>query len=289
MNNLRLKPETPVLIVGSPSGGALRHIGLMRDYGTNIIACATLSQDAGGIDGVETFPSCAEALSATGVKVAVTLVSPENTGHAVLEAAEAGAELIISPTFLVPIHDTMRTRRRVRNLGAVWIGPGGTGMAIPKSSINLGVTPSGILHPGNIGVIAKPSTLAFEVGLAMAQHNKGVSLWVGVGVDFMKGTRPADLVPFFADDTETDALVFICGRGGGDEEEFAKAIRRFGFDKEVLALLTGENAADAESPFTQFLETRQSSNFAQKRSALEQAGVAVYDRIEDLIKAIPTT
>jgi succinyl-CoA synthetase alpha subunit len=289
VNNLRLNAKTPVLVIGPPSGSALRHIRLMHEYGTNIVAGVTLLEGETGIDGIAFFQSCAEAISATGANVAVTLVPPETTGYSVLEAAEAGVGLIVSPTFLVPIHDTMRTRRRVRDLGAVWIGPGGTGLAIPESSINLGVTASEFLRPGKVGVIAKPSTLSLEVGFAMLRRNLGISMWVGVGVDFMKGTRPADLLPFFAQDQETAALILICGRGGHDDEEFANAIRRIGFDKPVFALLVGENAADADSQFMRFLESRESSSLPEKRTALEQAGVAVYDRIDDLIKAIPTS
>lgn len=289
MNNLRLKSGTPVLVIGPPSGNALRHMQLMRDYGTNIVACVTFSEEDTGMDGVAAFANCADAISATGANVAVTLVSPDTIGHTVLEAVEAGVSLIISPTFLVPIHDTLRVRRRVRDLGAVWIGPGGTGLAIPGNSINLGVTPNDFLRPGSIGVIAKPSTLSLEVGFAMAKHHLGQSMWLGIGVDLMKGARPSDFVPFFAQDEETTTVVLICGRGGTDEEDFAEAVRHFGFSKPVLALLAGENAAASNSSFSRFLESRQLSHFAKIRTALEQAGIAVYDGIDDLIRAIPTT
>ncbi len=289
MNNLRLDAGTQVLVVGRPTDRTLRQIRIMRDYGTNIVACISTDQEDAKIEGVRFFLSAAEAIAATGARVAVTFVPPDVTGHAVLEAAEAGIGLIISPTFLVPIHDTMRVRRRIRDLGAVWIGPGCAGLAIPANAINIGMVPNELLRPGNIGVIAKHSTLSLEVGFAMAQRNLGQSMWVGVGIDLMKGQRPADFVPFFAQDEETDALLMIGGLGGTDEEEFARAIRHYGFKKPVLALLSGENAAEPNSLFMRVLETRLSSSFAKKRTALEEAGVAVYDRIDDLIGALPNS
>ena len=219
----------------------------------------------------------------------MTLASPDATGHAVLDAAEAGVAMIVSPTFLVPIHDTMRVRRRLRDLGVVWIGPGAAGLAIPENSINLGVIPNELLRPGNVGVIAKPSTLALEVGFAMAQQGIGQSMWVGMGIDLMKGQRPADLIPFFSQDERTAVLALIGGLGGNDEEDFADAIRRYGLQKPVVALLSGQHAVQQKSKFLRILETRLSSSFAEKRTALERAGVAIYDRIDDLIGALPNS
>lgn len=285
--HIRLDAGDPVIVQGAPGEHSARQLRLMRDYGTNVVALVIPDPEVADASDVPIYRSCVEAVAATGARATVTMVRPDATARAVLEAAEAGIGLLLSQTFLVPLHDTMRVRRRLRDLGAVWIGPGSAGLAIPNNSINLGIIPKQSLQPGSIGVIAKNSTLSYEVGRTMVRNGYGQSVWVGVGIDPMKGTRPAELVPFFAEDEDTEAVVMVGGLGDDDEEAFAAALHQHGFHKPVLALLSGERGGTQYADFLRVLETRLSSSFAAKRTALEDVGVGVYDNIDDLVGALP--
>ena len=113
----------------------------------------------------------------------------------------------------------------MREAGAVWIGASTPGMAIAGEA-KLGFLPDDSLQPGPLGLMSKSGTLSYESGYRLAQRGVGTSVWIGVGGDPVKGTRYADLVPFYASDAQTEALLIIGEIGGHEEEEFARGADR---------------------------------------------------------------
>ena len=288
MINPRIESETPVIVQGITGRQGRRHALLMRDYGTNVVGGVAPGSNRGDVDGLPVFQSCAEAIAATRAAASVAIVPPDAAADAVLEAAESGIRLIISVAEGVPAHDSIRVLRRVRDLGTTWIGSSSPGLAVPAARVKLGWIPDDALNPGRIGLISRSGTLSFEIGSRMVTRGLGQSVWIGVGGDFVKGTRFAELLPFFEQDEETDALVVIGEIGGTDEQDLAEAIREHGFAKPVHALLTGVGApAGITMGHAGAMIHRDHDRLDSKRAALEGAGVTVYTSIGALIDALP--
>lgn len=288
MINPRIELETPVIIQGITGRQGRRHAQRMRDYGTNIVGGVSPNSELRDIDGVPVFQTCTEAIAATRAEASVTIVRPEYTADAVLEASESGIRLIVSVSEGVPAHDSIRVLRRVRDLGTTWIGSSTPGVAIPAARAKLGWIPSESLQAGRIGVMSRSGTLSFEIGARMVDRGIGQSVWIGVGGDIVKGTRFAELVPFFGQDDDTDALVVVGEIGGTDEQDFAQTIRDQGFAKPVHALLTGAAApAGVTMGHSGAMIHRDSDRLESKRAALEDAGVKVYNSIGALVEALP--
>jgi succinyl-CoA synthetase alpha subunit len=281
---LLLCPDLPVLVQGINGRAGRTHTRLMRAYGTNIVA--GVSRSGGGVDGVLVYPTCAEAVAATGAVASVAMVSPLAVAAAVEEAVAAGIRLIITVAEGMPVADAVRTRRLVQSAGACWIGASTPGVAIP-GRCKLGFLPDVALSPGRLGVMSKSGTLSYEVCYRLASRGLGQSLWVGVGGDAVKGTRFCDLLPVFAADANTAAVVVIGEIGGSEEEELAAAIRVSKFAKPVFALVAGRTAPEGLTMgHAGALVRGNIGTFESKRAALTAAGVAVSGRIQDLVDAV---
>jgi succinyl-CoA synthetase alpha subunit len=151
----------------------------------------------------------------------------------------------------------------------------------------LGFLPDDSLKPGPLGLMSKSGTLSYEAGYRLARRGIGTSVWVGVGGDPVKGTRFADLVPFYAADAQTRALLIIGEIGGNDEEEFAQALTAQRFPKPVFALIAGASAPEGVTMgHAGALIHGSHGTYAAKRAALETAGVRVYESLADLVNGI---
>jgi len=283
----RIPRGAPVIVQGITGRQGRRHARMMRAYGTNIVGGVSPRGDGDPVDGLPVFRNCAAAVAATGAVASVVLVRPDRAADAVVEAAAAGLRLVVSVTEGIPVRDCLQALRLVRETGALWIGPSTPGMAIPAAGVKLGFLPDAALRPGPVGVMSKSGTLSYEVGYRLARLGIGQSVWVGVGGDPVKGVRFADLVPFFAADAETSALVVVGEIGGDEEEELAAALTECAFAKPVFALIAGGSAPEGIAMgHAGALIQGGRGDAASKRAALEAAGVRVYRAIDDLVAAV---
>jgi succinyl-CoA synthetase alpha subunit len=135
--------------------------------------------------------------------------------------------------------------------------------------------------------MSRSGTLSYEAGYRLARRGVGTSVWVGVGGDPVKGTRFADLVPFYADDARTGALLVIGEIGGTDEEELAQALTAKRFTKPVFALLAGRSAPEGVAMgHAGALVHGSHGTFEAKRTALEAAGVRVFATLNELVEGV---
>ncbi len=281
---LLLCPDLPVLVQGINGRAGRAHARLMRAYGTNIVA--GVSRSGAGVDDIPVYPTCAAAVAAAGAIASVAMVSPLAVASAVKEAIAAGIRLIVTVAEGMPVADAVRTRRLAQSAGACWIGASTPGVASP-GRCKLGFLPDVALAPGFLGVMSKSGTLSYEVCYRLASRGLGQSLWVGVGGDAVKGTRFCNLLPVFAADPSTAAVVVLGEIGGSEEEELAAAIRASGFAKPVFALVAGRTAPEGLTMgHAGALVRGDSGTFESKRAALTAAGVAVSGRIQDLVDAV---
>jgi succinyl-CoA synthetase alpha subunit len=141
--------------------------------------------------------------------------------------------------------------------------------------------------PGPLGLMSKSGTLSYESGYRLAQAGIGTSVWVGVGGDPVKGTRYAELVPFYKADERTKGLLIIGEIGGHEEEDFAQALTAQRFDKPVFALIAGRSAPEGVTMgHAGALVHGSHGSFAAKRAALEAAGVTVFGSLGELVSGI---
>ena len=287
MINPRIEKGAPVIVQGITGRQGQLHTALMRAYGTNIVGGVSPKSSTEDVNGLPVFKSCAEAVKATGAAATIVLVRPDLAADAVIEAAQAGIPTVVCVAEGIPVHDALRASRITRKLGIFWVGASTPGMAIPSIGLKLGFLPNVALQPGSVGMMSKSGTLSYEVGYRLAARNIGQSVWVGVGGDSVKGTRFADLVPFYKQDAETKALVLVGEIGGDEEESLATAITAENFTKPVFAVIAGSSAPEGVTMGHAGAMVYGAFGSAKsKRVALENAGARVFSTIEGLVDAV---
>ncbi len=286
---LDIDDTTPVLIQGMTGRAGRSHMRLMRGYGTNIVAGVSTSRAVADIDGVPIFANCRAAVAATGAVASVAMVPALDVQSAIREAVGAGIRLIVTIAEGVPVHAALQSLRLTREAGVTWIGASTPGLAIPGKA-KLGFLPEVTLRPGRLGVMSKSGTLSYEVCYRLAQRGIGQSAWIGVGGDQVKGTRFAELVPYFAARADTDGLLVVGEIGGTEEEELAEALRAHRYDRPVFALIAGATAREGiVMGHAGAMIHGTAGTIASKRSALERAGARVSATIGEIVEDISGT
>ena len=286
MLNPRISRSTPVIVQGITGRAGRMHSRLMREYGTNIVAGVSPKSDQREVDGIPVFPDCRRAVEATGATTCIAFVGAYDLLAAMRDALEGGVRFIVTPTEGVPVHDALKAKRLVDDKRAIWIGASTPGMAIAGEA-KLGFLPSDALVPGPIGLMSKSGTLSYESGYRLAQRGVGTSAWIGVGGDSVKGVRYADLVPFFAQDERTEAVLLIGEIGGHEEEDFAAALTASRFVKPVYALVAGRTAPSGVSMgHAGALVHGSHGTFEAKKASLEAAGATVFDTLDAMVEGV---
>jgi succinyl-CoA synthetase alpha subunit len=282
-------PDIAVMVQGATGRSARRHTGLMRGYGTRVVAGVSPSGAGSDLDGVPLFRSCAAAVDATGARASVVMVPALGVLAAVEEAVAAGVDLIVTIAEGMPVADAVRALELVRAAGVRWVGSSTPGLAVP-GRLKLGFLPDVSLSPGPLGVMAKSGTLSYEVCHRLVARGIGQRLWVGVGGDAVKGTRFADVLPYFLADGATSAIVVIGEIGGSEEEELAEAMCAARCSKPVFALIAGRAAREGITMgHAGALIQNGIGTIDSKTEALTQAGAQVFTRMRDMVDAVVTT
>ena len=286
MINPRIDRNTPVIVQGITGRAGQLHSRLMNEYGTDIVGGVSPGAKGKEVDGAPVFASCAEAVARTGAQASVLLVGAMQLLEAMQDAVAAGIRYLVTPTEGMPVHDALKARKLCRDTGTIWVGACTPGMAVAGEA-KLGFLPDDSLKPGFLGLMSKSGTLSYETGYRLAQRGVGTSVWIGVGGDPVKGTRFADLVPFYAADPGTEALLIIGEIGGSEEEEFAEALKTHRFTKPTFALIAGRTAPEGVTMgHAGALVHGAHGTYASKRAALETAGVRVFGTLNEMVEEI---
>lgn len=286
MINPRVDRTTPVIVQGITGRAGQLHSRLMKQYGTNIVGGVSPGAKVNEVNGVPVFADCRQAAARTGAQASVLLVGALQLLDAMRDAIAAGLRYLVTPTEGMPVHDAVKASKLCRDTGTIWVGASTPGMAVPGEA-KLGFLPDDSLRPGGLGLMSKSGTLSYEAGYRLAQRGVGTSVWIGVGGDPVKGTRYADLVPFYSADSETQALLIIGEIGGSDEEAFAQALTQHRFSKPAYALVAGRSAPEGVTMgHAGALVHGTHGTYASKRAALEAAGVRVFASLNEMVDAI---
>jgi succinyl-CoA synthetase alpha subunit len=282
----RIDRSTSVILQGISGRAGRLHSRLMKEYGTRLVGGVSPAKDVKEINGIPLFPDCAAAVKATGATVSVALVGAYDLLSAMREAVAAGIKMIVTPTEGMPVHDALQAKRLTRDAGVLWIGGSTPGMAVAEVA-KLGFLPDVSLKSGPLGLMSKSGTLSYEAGFRLAQRGVGTSVWIGVGGDPVKSLRYSDLVPFYAQDAQTKALLIIGEIGGHDEEDFAESLQAQVFAKPVFALIAGKTAPEGVAMgHAGALTYGSHGGYAAKRAALEAVGVTVYDTLNAMVEGV---
>jgi succinyl-CoA synthetase alpha subunit len=246
-----------------------------RAYGTAVVGGVTPGKGGQDVDGIPVFDTFHEAVEQEGANTAMIFVPPRFAADSILEAEDAGIELIIAITEGIPAHDELRVYNTLRkNRQARLIGPNCPGILSPGKA-SVGIIPASFFSEGNVGVVSRSGTLTYQIGNVVAQRGFGNSTIVGIGGDPVPGTDFIDVLAMFQEDPETE-LIVMCGEIGGDAEERAADFIEANVAKPVVAYIAGFTAPPGKTMGHAGAIVSGSQGTAKaKAEALESKGVRV--------------
>jgi succinyl-CoA synthetase alpha subunit len=267
--------NTKLLVQGITGQSGAFHARGCMEYGTNVVAGVTPGKGKQSFDGkVPIYDTVSEARKQTGCNASMIFVPAPFAADAILEAADAGVELIVCITEGIPVMDMMRVKEVLKGSKSRLIGPNCPGIITP-GECKIGIMPGYIHKRGNVGVISRSGTLTYEAVWQLTQRGYGQSTCIGVGGDPIHGTSHLDAAKMFAEDPETKALILIGEIGGTGEEEAAAWIKT-NFKKPVCAFVAGATAPPGRRMgHAGAIVAGSSGTAAVKIEALKAAGIAV--------------
>jgi len=276
--------ETRILVQGITGRDGSFHAKSMLDYGTKLVAGVTPGRGGQTFEGqVPVFDTVAEAVAETGAEASVIFVPPFGAAGAVYEAADAGCKLVVCITEGVPTLDMVKVMPFLEERGVRLVGPNCPGFINPGMKAKLGIMPGNIVAPGPVGLISRSGTLTYEVVDALTRAGLGQTTCLGIGGDPVIGTQFMDALKAFHADAETKALVMI-GEIGGDAEEKAAEFIKANMNIPVVSFIAGRTAPPGKRMgHAGAIVTGGSGTAADKKAALEAAGIPVADRPVDVV------
>ena len=212
-----------------------------RDYGTQVVAGVTPGKGGQDVDGIPVFNTFHDAVDKQGANTAMIFVPPRFAADSILEAEDAGIELIICITEGIPAHDELRVYNTLKkNRRARLIGPNCPGILSPGKA-SVGIIPASFFNAGNVGVVSRSGTLTYEAVGQLSKLGIGQSTCIGIGGDPIIGTSFLDAIQLFNADPETHAIVMI-GEIGGNAEETAAEYIQANVKKPVVGFIAGQTA-----------------------------------------------
>jgi succinyl-CoA synthetase alpha subunit len=266
--------STKVVIQGITGYQGTYHSAAMRDFGTKVVAGTRPGKGGEKVNGIPVFDTVPEAVNATGANTSCVFVPAPNCKAAAIEAIGAGVRTVVIVTEHVPVLDAIQVVAVARSRGVTVIGPNCPGVASPGKA-KVGILPSMIFRPGNVGVVSKSGTLTYEIVNAITEQGIGQSTCVGIGGDRVSGTSFIDVLSLFQKDPETKQIVLVGEIGGTAEEEAAEFIEAH-VTKPVVGYIAGRTAPPGKRMgHAGAIIARGRGTAESKIKALEVAGVKV--------------
>lgn len=249
--SILVNADTKVLVQGITGGFGGRHAGLSLEYGTSLVAGVTPGKGGKTFDhgdhSVPVFDTVADAVKESGATTSAIFVPPPFAADAILEAVDAGVDLIVAITEGIPVMDMMRVKEYMRGSSTRLIGPNCPGVVTPgggpdsTGGCRIGIAPGYIHKKGNVGILSRSGTLTYEAVWQVTSLGYGQSTCVGIGGDPINGTSHLDIIQLFNEDPETEAIIMIGEIGGSAEEEAAAWIKE-NCKKPVAGFIAGATA-----------------------------------------------
>ena len=239
--SILINEDTKVVVQGLTGEQGKFHALRNRDYGTKIVAGTRPGKGGEKVEGIPIFNTVKDAVEETGANTALTFVPPAFAMDAVLEAGDAGCDLIVCITEGIPAKDEAKMYDLLKiNTNTKLLGPNCPGLISPGKS-NVGIMPHEITQEGNVGVVSRSGTLTYQAVHELTRINIGQSTCIGIGGDPVPGMSFIDVLEGFQLDSQTEAIVMIGEIGGSAEEEAAEYIKNH-VTKPVVSYIAGVTA-----------------------------------------------
>ncbi len=232
--------DSKVIVQGFTGSEGTFHAGQMIEYGTNVVGGVTPGK--GGQTHLDrpVFNSVADAVEKAGANVSIIFVPPAFAADAIMEAAEAGIEVIVAITEGIPVADMTKVKKYISDKNCTLVGPNCPGV-ITAGQAKVGIMPGFIFKEGKVGIVSKSGTLTYEAADQISKVGLGITTAIGIGGDPIIGTTTKDAVKLLMADPETEGIVVIGEIGGNLEAEAAAWIKENG-TKPVVGFIAGETA-----------------------------------------------
>jgi len=262
------------------------HTKQMIDYGTPVVAGVTPGKGGEWAFGsVPVFDTVRDAVIATGANTSIIFVPARFAADAIIEATDAGVDLVVCITEGIPVMDMVQVRAYLDTMHTRLIGPNCPGLITPGEA-KVGIIPGHIMTKGNVGLVSRSGTLTYEVVYALTARGIGQTTAVGIGGDPINGTSFLDVLKLFEEDPDTEQVILIGEIGGTDEQKAAEYIGSK-MTKPVTGFIAGQTAPPGRRMgHAGAIISGGEGTAAEKIAALTQAGAKVArhpDEIADLV------
>lgn len=231
--------NTKVIVQGITGRVGSIQTRLMLEYGTKIVAGVTPGKGGITVHGVPVYDTVEEAVAETGADASILFVPALFAKDAVIEAIDAGIQLIVAIPEHIPVHDTMQMVEYAKHKGTKIIGPTTPGIICPGKT-KIGIMPTNVFSEGNVGIVSRSGTLLYETAGNLSLAGIGQSSCLGIGADLVVGINMKEVLKLFEEDEHTELIVIVGEIGGTQEEEAANFIKKM--KKPVIAYIAGRSA-----------------------------------------------
>ena len=238
--SILIDQNSRVIVQGITGSAGKFHTEQMLSYGTNIVGGTSPGKAGQNVLGIPVYNTVRDAVQATSPNVSIIFVPAAFAGDSIMEAANAGIELIVCITEHIPVNDMIVAKKYVQDRGLQLIGPNCPGLITPGQT-KVGILPGSIHQPGHVGVVSKSGTLTYEAVNQLTTNGLGQSSAVGIGGDPVIGMDFIDILKLYNEDPETYAILMI-GEIGGNAEQEAAAWIRTNMEKPVVSFIAGQTA-----------------------------------------------
>jgi succinyl-CoA synthetase alpha subunit len=239
--SILVNKNSKILVQGFTGNEGTFHAEQMMAYGSQVVGGVTPGKGGGEHLGRPVFDTVSEAIDRTGANTSIIFVPPAFAADAIMEAADAGIDVIVCITEGIPTRDMIAAREYLRSRNSRLIGPNCPGIITPDEA-KVGIMPGFVFKKGNVGIVSRSGTLTYEAADQVVKAGMGISTAIGIGGDPVIGTTTREAVELFASDPETEAIVLIGEIGGQMEADAARWIRDSKLNKPVIGFIAGQTA-----------------------------------------------